>query len=143
METVKKPANKDLIVSILYKKYKEEKEQSDYDKYCKHSFLASNIFKFDTYDYEIDIYLSKKMLEVIGAILEKENYNYLKKDRENYINYMLMCNSIFLKKHLDWGTSIRSCFFTDQKIDIEFEGKYYQIEFEKYVESILEFINTD
>lgn len=90
---------------ILQSKY--ENYQNDFSKI---EYLSSFIFEFNTCDKEMDLYFSKKMIEVLKSISNRTTYKYIE-DKEQYINYLSMCNTPFLQEKITWGGSIRGAFF--------------------------------
>lgn len=76
----------------------------------KKEYLANVIFDFDTDDSGIDELLSSKMLSVLRCILEKTTYEYIK-NKDQYLDYILMINMPFLKEKLDSGISVRGSWF--------------------------------
>ena len=64
------------------------------------------------------------------AILKRKTLEYIKISKQNYRNFILFVNII--KEYIDWGTSIRTCFFTKLLIENMSDGSY--IEFEEYNE---------
>ena len=99
----------------------------------KNEYVATKIFGFDIYDTEIDtIICSKiicsKMFSVVKAILNKRTFKYTEQDLNCYINYVLMCNTSFLKNIIDRGGSIRSAQINEYSEEssisiIDYQGK--------------------
>jgi len=58
------------------------------------------------------------MLDVLECILNENQYIYLK-DRDNYINYLIMVNMSFFKDILEWGGSITGAWFDCYGSDLE------------------------
>lgn len=85
----------------------------------KFEFLAAEIFDFTTYDSEVDILWSKRMIEVLEAILNRKTFDYIQSSKENYYNYLTMCNMPFLADKLEWGGSIRGAWFDCSEYDKE------------------------
>ena len=104
----------------------------------KFEFL-SQILNFTTYDSEIDELFSVKMIEVLTCIVNKETFKYQEESRENYINYLLMCNMPFLTDKLDWGGSIRGAWFSYDKFEIE-GIKIESFELEVFISDLLEWV---
>lgn len=101
----------------LEKIYLEQKHDEGYP-INKLQFLGNRIFDFITYDYMADELFAKKTLEVIECILNRTNSHY-QKSRENYINYMYIVNTPFMRDKLEWGSSIRGAWFDDHGHDSE------------------------
>ena len=83
-------------------------------------WISNYVFGLTTYDGELDELFCRKIIEVCKVILDRKNFEYIK-DKENYINYILVCQ--ILEKHgwINWGTSIRGAWFED--LDEEDNGK--------------------
>ena len=112
---------------LLYDSYVMSCEIAD----CEHSkweFVSSGIFDLITYDSGLDELLGNKMMEVILSIRDGNTYDYIADD-QNYIWFIKMCNTPFLGRALEWGTSIRGAWFDQSmtyKIDtcsLFYDGK--------------------
>jgi len=90
----------------------------------KMGFLGNRVFDFTTYVDEFDVILGERMLAVCMAIANKKTFYFINQSDENHLNYIIMCNSPFLKDKLEWGTSIRGAWF-----DFEKEFQIYYDEF--------------
>lgn len=84
-------------------------------------YLSLYVFDFTTYDSDMDELFARKALEVCLAITEKTTYEYIQNE-ENYKWYLLMINMPFFQGKLDWGTSIRGAWWSDQIFEIELTG---------------------
>jgi len=101
-----------------------------YEEYClnpdvdnsKESFLADAYFRIVTYDDELTLYYGKLIREIILAIDERRNYEYMGIEcEEDYRNFILVANLLHGKGLIEWGSSIRGCWFnSDAKELIEF-----------------------
>ena len=114
----------------LYKDFMifiEEEEISD--KEVKASYIMRS-FNITTYDTDIDLELFDILIEIMEAILKRKTLEYINISKQNYRNFILFVNII--KDYIDWGTSIRTCFFTKLLIENLSDGSY--IEFEEYDE---------
>lgn len=114
----------------LYKDFMiftEGKEISDKEVKASYIMLSFNI---TTYDTDIDLELFDILIEIMEAILKRKTLEYIKISKQNYRNFILFVNII--KEYIDWGTSIRTCFFTKLLIENMSDGSY--IEFEEYNE---------
>ena len=78
-------------------------------------YLGEYIFEFTTYDGETSELFAAKALEVCAAITRKETFDYIR-DRENYKWFLLMCNMPFFSQKIEWGASIRGCWWDDCKV---------------------------
>lgn len=114
----------------LYKDFMiftEEEEISDKEVKAQYIMLSFNI---TTYDTDIDLELFDILIEIMEAILKRKTLEYINISKQNYRNFILFVNII--KDYIDWGTSIRTCFFTKLLIENLSDGSY--IEFEEYDE---------
>ena len=73
-------------------------------------WLSDDYFELTTYDSDLDLEFGKAIREVILVINNKSNFDYIK-DRENYKKFILVCQLLEEKQLIDWGTSIRGCWF--------------------------------
>lgn len=76
----------------------------------KFDWAASEIFDLVTYDYELNEFLVRKILKVCKVILDRNVYDYIY-DKEQYLTYILVCQMLHAKNWIEWGTSIRGCWF--------------------------------
>lgn len=95
---------------VLTQLWESENEHLSQNQ-TKVEFLSFNVFGFITDDIDLDELFASKMLEVIKAILDQKTFEYQGISKENYHNFILMCNMPFLKDKLEWGTSIRGPWF--------------------------------
>ena len=107
--------------------YTEGEEISDEEVKASYIMLSFNI---TTYDTGIDLELFDILIEIMEAILNRKTLEYINISKQNYRNFILFANII--KDYIDWGTSIRTCFFTKLLIENMSDGSY--IEFEEYDE---------
>lgn len=107
--------------------YTEGEEISDEEVKASYIMLSFNI---TTYDTDIDLELFDILIEIMEAILNRKTLEYINISKQNYRNFILIVNII--KEYIDWGTSIRTCFFTKLLIENMSDGSY--IEFEEYDE---------
>lgn len=115
---------------LLYKDFMiftEGEEISDEEVKASYIMLSFNI---TTYDTDIDLELFDILIEIMEAILQRKTLEYINISKQNYRNFILFVNII--KDYIDWGTSIRTCFFTKLLIENMSDGSY--IEFEEYNE---------
>jgi hypothetical protein len=92
----------------------------------KYGFLAE-IFGISTGDSgkgSAEEYIVSKMIKVIECIAKKETYEYHQKSHKNYLNYLTMVNMPFLIDKIEFGVSIRGCWFSlPLRVDtIEIQG---------------------
>jgi len=121
---------------ILNEMMKDSEEFNDFKYSSKYEFLGNNVFNFVTYDGEFDIILARSMIEVIEVIIEDKNFEYIK-NRDNYLNYIIMINMPFLYNMLDWGTSIRGAWIDGSK---EIQIDCYNLTLEIQKGEILDFL---
>lgn len=81
-------------------------------------WVANDVFDLTTYDGELDKCFSKKILEVCKVILNGKNFEYIR-NNDNYVNYILVCQTLVRHNWIDWGTSIRGAWFDDDWGDEE------------------------
>lgn len=88
--------------------YQGEERPSKYD------FLAEifDICTDDSGEGSAQEYIVTKMIQVIQCIAKKETYEYHQKSHKNYLNYLTMVNMPFLINKIEFGTSIRGCWFS-------------------------------
>lgn len=77
-------------------------------KEAKNSYILNYIFNITTYDSALDEKFVNDILEIMDVILKRKNFEYIK-DETNYIKFITIVNLII--ETLNWGTSIRGCFF--------------------------------
>ena len=109
--------------------YTEGEGEEISDEEVKASYIMRS-FNITTYDTDIDLELFDILIEIMEAILKRKTLEYINISRQNYRNFILIVNII--KDYIDWGTSIRTCFFTKLLIENMSDGSY--IEFEEYNE---------
>lgn len=78
--------------------------------YSKYEWAASDIFDLVTYDAGLDENFVKKILEVCGAILNNETFDYIR-DEKQYTDYIIVCQLLDKFDWINWGTSIRGAWF--------------------------------
>lgn len=116
-----------LYKDLLDKMYKDAIESDCVAPESKLEFIGNHIFDFTTYSSEIDVILAKRMLSVCSSILYGTTFDFIGKSDDNHIEFILMCNMPFLKEKIDWGTSIRGAFFSDDVYKIDNEYDIYDI----------------
>ena len=103
-------------------------------------YLSDEIFDFVTYDSEMAELFSKKAVEVCKAITERKTFEYIEDNQENLIWYLMMCNTPFFLERIEWGTSVRGAWWVGSTFQ---EVEYESDEWERFVEAIIEFANTN
>lgn len=92
-------------------------DPEDYQKPSKYEWSAVEVFDIWTDDSSIDELFAKQIIEVCEQILNKTQFEYIKKE-EKYIKYLAVCQ--WLSRHfnwLEWGTSIRGCWFVNSPVE--------------------------
>lgn len=79
-------------------------------KNIKLSFLT-DIFGVVTYDSGLDIKFGSDILEVMEVIAKRDNFEYIK-NVKNYIKFILVANIFYSYDWIEWGSSIRGCWFS-------------------------------
>ena len=127
-------------IELLDKHFKEE-QHLQCPPQTKMEYLGGSIFDFTTYDGEIDILFSERMVEVLKAILNKNTSEYIK-DKDQYLNYLTMVNMPFLTDKLDWGISIRFAWF-DNWTEYEIDGiEIKKQELEVFIAQLIEWVSN-
>lgn len=96
---------------IMLTKITEEEYINEYGvEDIKLSFLT-DIFGITTYDSGLDVKFGNAILEVMEVIAKRNNFEYIK-DESNYIKFILVANILDKYNWIEWGTSIRGCWFS-------------------------------
>lgn len=74
-------------------------------------FLAREVFNLTTYESDFDELIGQEIFDVCMAITHKRNFDFVKDD-EARGKYLRCVNMQFFKNRLDWGTSIRSAWWS-------------------------------
>ena len=94
--------------STIRESYKEISDFLGHITPCE--YLSDYIFKFTTYDNEIAELFVTKALEVCQAISKRKTFEYIETP-ENYRWFVIMCNMPFFSCRIEWGTSVRGCWW--------------------------------
>ena len=94
----------------IYKAQYDEQSTWSGDRESKYEWAASNIFELCTYDGGLDERFVKDILEVCKVILDQQNYEYIE-DENNYVKYILVCQTLRQFNWIDWGISLRGAYF--------------------------------
>jgi hypothetical protein len=78
------------------------------------AFLSESVLGLCTYDMDLDVYFGREIFEVMKVIYNKKNFEYIK-DEDNYKIFMLVCNLLNKNHWIEWGTSIRGCWFNESE----------------------------
>ncbi len=89
--------------------------------------FVSDIFDITTYDYDLSMKFGKDIIEVMEVINNRKNFEYMKEDEENYKKFILVANLLDKYNWIEWGTSIRGCWF-DKWCNPYIEGDCYDME---------------
>ena len=88
---------------------------------CKYIWFCNLFITF--YDLDMELKWGKLLCETIIAIIKR---NQLKLLNEKYEEYLLCLNLIGTDK-LNWGSSIRFCWFDDDEIENKYKNYLKQI----------------
>lgn len=127
----------------LEESFKQYAEEYSHLSPTKLAFIATELFEFTTYEYEIAELMAKKAIEVCQAVSEGKTFDYIKTE-EGHLWYLIMVNMPFFKDKIDWGTSIRGAWWGYYG-DIKINGCALTGEFEmsfKDAESWMSFITA-
>lgn len=87
-------------------------------------YLSDYIFNFTTYDGQIAEVFAQKAIEVCTAITNRETFEYIEVP-SNYKWFLIMCNMPFFSEKIEWGSSIRGCWWDDHEgIRLETTGLF-------------------
>ena len=89
-----------------YLDYVSEKEEFN-ELQIKYIWFAEEIIDFTGYDDDLSLRIGKQLFETAKSIMNRTQQEYMK---ENYEMYIVCLNLIGLE-NLNWGTSIRYCWF--------------------------------
>lgn len=76
------------------------------------------------YDNDLELKYGKLLYETIKSIIDRTQIDLI---NEKYEEYLLCLNLIGVDK-LDWGSSIRFCWFDDKGIENKYKGYLKQID---------------
>lgn len=116
-------------------------------------YLSSYVFGFVTYDDAIDKILAEKAVQVCCAISKRKTFEYIF-DKKRYEWYLIMLNMKFFSEKIEWGTSIRgawwsneitisSCGFYNGEDQVTIDIKFNSQEFDVFVDAIVKFSELD
>lgn len=108
-----------------------------------YEFISSHVFNLTTYDLKLDQLFVEKIIEVLKVILNRETFEYIKKE-DNYINYILVCQKLEQLNWIDWGTSIRGAFLDESNENATSICEYYYNDYQYIIkyskENLIAFI---
>lgn len=101
---------------LIMDRYKEELSWYDRDEEDKpfYEFVAHNIFHFYSYCNIPDLMYADDMIGVLRAIAESKTFEYIE-EMDDYYKYAIMCDKLDDLGWIDWGTSIRGAFLTENE----------------------------
>ena len=107
---------KNLTTNLLDWMYKSNKEwrNEQGDMFTKFNFLANIVFGLCTYDEEIEDKWGKEIFEVLITILNNETFKFIMNEKQ-YEQFLLVCQLLKQRNWIEWGTSVRSCWFDDNE----------------------------
>lgn len=76
----------------------------------KCAWLAES-FEITTYDLDISIEFGMKILEVMKVIWNNKNFKYIDSSPKKYRTFLAVCQLLNYNTMIEWGTSIRGCWF--------------------------------
>lgn len=91
---------------VVFKEGAERAKQYDLDEF---EYL-SKVIGLTTYDVELDCLYAFDVVMTIDAILERKQLEFMD-DKQRYKDYIMTLNLPFLSRALEWGSSIRYCWF--------------------------------
>ena len=119
------------------KQYIEDSEWKGWDKNefvkelgiknIKFAFLSEVIFGITTYDIDLDIEFGRNILEIMEVISNRENYDYIKYRDNKYKKFIIVANLLDEYGWIEWGTSIRGCWFSPNNPTIHEELDNYNM----------------
>lgn len=79
----------------------------------KYEWAASEIFGLVTYDGDLDKLFVERICDVCKYIAAGKTFEFINMSEENYITFILVCQVLYKKNWINWGTSIRGAWFDD------------------------------
>ena len=107
-----KKLTKDLL-NWLFEENKEDQTQQKNFNYSKYQFLSNLVFYLGVYDDEIEEKWGKAIFEVMCAIRDRGTFEYIGIDDTHYERYLLVCQLLYQKGWISWGSSIRCAWYID------------------------------
>ena len=95
---------------ILEESYTQARRIFECPPGSRYEYLAVHLFGFTTYDPAKDELFGRKAVEVCRAISSRKTHDYTA-DEDNYLWYLMLCNTVFFSDKLDWGTAIRGAWW--------------------------------
>lgn len=73
--------------------------------------MIANVFHITTYDSAADRLFAEQITEVLEVIANRTTFDYQAKSTEQYFRFLMVVNFRAIYPLLEWGTSIRGCWF--------------------------------
>ncbi len=70
------------------------------------------VIDFDTYVSGVDAELAPRFCAALKSILDRTTFEFIKESRQNYLDFLTLCNLSRFKDLMEWGTSIRGAWFS-------------------------------
>lgn len=119
--------NKEIIDCIenfenFYKYTLDEETKKMYTKEeCGYMWLCDFFATF--YDSDMELKWGKLLYETLVAIIERKQSELINKNYEEY----LLCLNLIGEENLNWGSSIRFCWFDDDAIKNKYKNYLKQL----------------
>lgn len=75
------------------------------------AYMVSELFNMAVYDDGLSVEIGNDILEIMKVIIEEKNFDYINKGEEYYKQFIILANLLIDCRMLEWGTSIRGCWF--------------------------------
>ena len=75
------------------------------------------------YDSDMELKWGKLLYETLVAIIERKQSELINKNYEEY----LLCLNLIGEENLNWGSSIRFCWFDDDKLEKKYKNYLKQL----------------
>lgn len=99
-------------LDYMYNEHKEFKmDCCNEEDYTKFQFLCSEVFELCPYDSYIEDKWGREIYRVMMHIKKGSCFSYWKVDDTHYNYYLIICQLLDSKHWINWGTSIRNCWF--------------------------------
>jgi len=106
----------------FYKYILDEETKKMYTKEeCGYMWLCDFFTTF--YDSDMELKWGKLLYETIIAIIERKQDILINRNYEEY----LICLNLIGEENLEWGTSIRFCWFENEEIKNKYKGYLKQL----------------
>lgn len=92
----------------------------------RQKYICESIFNIYTYDTAMSRIMVDMILEVAEQITNNSTYNYLESSAEKYKQYLTVCHLPFIADHIEWGTSIRTVWWSHGAHYLDSCGIYWE-----------------